>query len=632
MKNVCSHLQKAVLFAALFLCGAANAAEKFLELDVRRVAEIEATLPAAPAGFGRPISDRAFWTLPATLERTTNFTTAAEKLLMESFPAWDDDLYLDFSRTGRRPPGEKMLNARLEWLAPLVVAECVENHGRFLPLLNRVLSEYAREKTWVMPAHDWRGDNFTGRKITIDLRSSHVGAMLAQALYLLGDKLDPAVRAEVCAVIERRIFQPFQAALTGGEKIDWLGDKDHPVKNNWNAVCLAGVVDAAKILVTNRHERAVFIAAGEHYSKCFLNGFRADGFCEEGAGYWAYGFGNFVLLREVIADATGGHVDLFAHPLIPKIAAYGRRIQMTDRLAPPFADCRFGTRVDAGLVAYCDRVLANQGGLALGITEPDKLSMLFMPATPFVARNIFSANTPEEKLRSYFDTTGVLICRPAQNSTNVFSAAIKAGGNGSHSHNDIGSFVIAAGGEILAGDPGGPRAYDNKTFGPERYTYKILNSFGHPVPVVAGKLQRDATKVQVKVLRTKFTDARDEIQIDLAPAYDVPELISLVRTMVFSRNGAGEAEICDSVSFSKPQSFEAALQTLGEVRRLGGGALEIRFAGKKLRVEVMTPDGFELTQERIEELGAQPFTRLGFKLLRPVEQAEVRMIFSAVQD
>ena len=107
----------------------------------------------------------------------------------------------------------------------------------------------------------------------------------------------------------------------------------------------------------DRHERAVFLAAGEHYSQYFINGFRADGYCEEGAGYWAYGFGKYVLLREILADATAGRVDLFANPKIRKIAEYGIDIQMMDGLAPPFADCRFGTKVDAGLVAYCQRTL-----------------------------------------------------------------------------------------------------------------------------------------------------------------------------------------------------------------------------------------------------------------------------------
>ena len=622
------------LLLIIFMATApANAATAFAELDESRISRIETFLSAEPAGFGRPIADREFWNSPAILIVTSNAVPAAEMFLTQSFPAWDDDLYMDFSRTGQRPPGEKMLNDRVKWLCPLVVAECVENRGRFLPLIDRVLHEYATEKTWVLPAHDWNGENFAGRKITIDLRSSQFAAALAQSLYFVGDKIDPAVRDEVRAELERRIFQPFRRALSGEEKIEWLGDKKNPVKNNWNAVCLAGVVDAAKILLTSRHDRAVFVAAGEHYSRYFLNGFRADGYCEEGAGYWAYGFGNFVMLREAIAEVTGGRVDLFSHPLIPKIAAYGRKIQMTGGLVPPFEDCRFGTKVDAELVAYCDRVLAAEKiASPPSVSDLNKISVLFMPETHVASGAEFVAPPAEENLRSYFEKTGVLICRPTRSSSNGLSLAIKSGGNGSHSHNDIGSFVLALDGEEIAGDPGGPHAYDDKTFGPLRYTYKLLNSFGHPVPVVAGQLQRDATKVHPKVLRTDFTDARDEIQIDLAPAYEVPDLKSLVRTMDFSRRDAGEVEISDAVKFSRPETFETALETLGSVEKLADGTFEIKLDGEKIRVEVLTPDGFDFTQEKIQELGAPAFTRLGFKLLKPVRRAEVKMIFTPVQN
>lgn len=641
--NVCDQstaMSRLVFRAAgLFLFFTATvcclAAAPYRELDDKRISQIEAMLPAQPAGFGRPIMDRAFWSAAMTIEAASNVVAEAEALLGKDFPAWSDDLYLEFSRTGTRPPGEKMLRARSAWLYPLVVAECVENQGRFLSSINKVLREYAAEPTWVLPAHDWGLENFQGRKCTVDLRSSEFGADLAQAVYLLGDQLDPEVRKQVGTAIEERIFAPFRQNLITGKGHHWLGSKTEPVQNNWNAVCLAGIAGAARTLLPDRHERAVFLAAGEHYSQYFINGFRADGYCEEGAGYWAYGFGKYVLLREILADATAGRVDLFANPKIRKIAEYGIRIQMMDGLAPPFADSRFGTKADAGLVAYCQRTLGlgDQSDNEKNAPGRKTLAEIFKTETLCAAsRGESGSREGSESLRSFFDVTGVLVCRPAPGTGSRLSAAIKAGGNGSHSHNDIGSFVIASGGTQLVGDPGGPHAYDNKTFGPERYERKILNSFGHPVPVVAGQLQVDATKVHPKILKTKFTATRDEIQIDLKPAYNVPDLKRLVRTLTFSRAGAGEVVIRDAVSFASPQAFEVAIPTLGIFRRVGERGIEFEFEGRKLFADVQTPDGFELTTERIEELGAPAFTRLGFKLLQPVKQAEVVVTFKPVAE
>jgi len=74
------------------------------------------------------------------------------------------------------------------------------------------------------------------------------------------------------------------------------------------------------------------------------------------------------------------------------------------------------------------------------------------------------------------------------------------------------------------------------------------------------------------------------------------------------------------------------LETLGSVEKLADGTFEIKLDGKKIRVEVLTPDGFDFTREKIQELGAPAFTRVGFKLLKPVRRAEVKMIFTPEQN
>jgi hypothetical protein len=207
--------------------------------------------------------------------------------------------------------------------------------------------------------------------------------------------------------------------------------------------------------------------------------------------------------------------------------------------------------------------------------------------------------------------------------------AIKAGGNSSHSHNDIGSFVINSGGQELVGDPGGPHAYNNKVFGSARFTYKILNSFGHPVPVVAGQLQRDATQLHPQILKTHFTENQDEISLDLKAVYAVSSLKKLVRTLRYFRNDTGMVELEDTVVFSEPKPFEVALPTLGSVRQLDARTLEFSFNGEKIVAEIETPDGFEITRERIEELAAPAFIRIGVKLLKPVVRATVKIKFKS---
>jgi len=628
-------MSKAIILLSLLqlVASGAFAADGYAELSPVRIREIEAMLPAQPAGFGKPIAEREFWRSSATTQACDSAMTEATGFLGEPFPRWNDDLYLDFSRTGTRPPGEKMIHDRRDWLEPLVLAECLEDKGRFLPLLDQVLQAYVEEPTWTLPAHDLNLDNFNRRSYFVDLDAASFGADLAEALYLLGDRIDPAVWKRVRAALEERIFAPIRHSLITGEGTYYLGNRSQPVENNWNAVCLAGVVGAARTVLPGQHDRAVFVAAAEHYSRYYINSIGEDGYCEEGPGYWAYGFGHYAILRAILLDVTGGGIDLFSNPKIRKAASYGIRIQLPGHLLPPFEDCRFGTLADTNLISYCNKVFGlgmkgydNSSGII-----PDDLATIFLPVTPLATvKPDDSACAVLPGPYSFFEGAGVLVCRPSMGNDSTVSAVIKAGGNGSHSHNDIGSYVIAVGGKILAGDPGGPFAYNNKVFGPERFTYKLLNSFGHPVPVVAGRLQLDATKVHPKVLRTRFNSEADEIAMDLKPAYDVPELRELKRTMRFSRAGVGMVAIEDRVSFSKPMTFEEGLPTLGDVRRVDDRDFEFASGNEKIGVQIQTPTGFELTSERIEELGAPAFTRLGFKLSRPVRNATVTISFHPV--
>jgi len=219
---------------------------------------------------------------------------------------------------------------------------------------------------------------------------------------------------------------------------------------------------------------------------------------------------------------------------------------------------------------------------------------------------------------------------PATGSACRLGAAIKAGGNRSHSHNDIGSFVVSVGKEQPVGEPGGPHAYTSKTFSKDRYALKLLNSFGHPVPVVAGSLQVDATKVHPKVLYTNFTEKADVISIDMACAYNVPELQKMVRAMWYDRSGKGLVTIVDEVVFSKPSSFELCLPTNGKWKQTGPNMLEFTIGKERVSAEIRTPDGFDVTSEMIDEQSKPSFARVGIKLKKPVQSAKVAVLFRPV--
>jgi hypothetical protein len=624
-------LALAILSLTFFLpvlCTVALAAEKEKVPSPAEVKRFTHLLPKTPQGVGRPIGDRQAWEAVAKEPAFKGVVRAAEKLMATPIPELPDDLYLDFSRTGNRTRCQRVLSQRHSRFAALTLAECLENRGRFLPAIEEAIREVAAEKSWTLPAHDRRLDNFYGRQIDIDLASSTLSWNLATADYWLGDKLSKDTRDLIRRELERRTFGPYLGYLTAGKPRLWWPT----CTSNWNAVCQSGVTGAALAVIDSPERRAAFSAAADRLIQYFLEGFTPDGYCSEGLGYWNYGFGHFVLLAETMYQATGGKVDWFENPKVQKIAQFGRRLEIVSGVYPAFADCAVSARPDVQIHAFVSRRYGlgwqddERRGLLLAGGASDELfrfGVLRVPNSASAKPAVSQA--PTYALRDWFSDAGILICRPASG-TQGLGVALKGGHNAEHhNHNDVGSYVVASAGKTPLVDPGA-EVYTARTFSADRYKSGVLNSFGHPVPRVAGKLQKAGREAAARVLKTEFADKTDTFVLDIRSAYDVKELQRLQRTFVFSRDGAGQLTVTDDVQFTKPQEFGTALVTFSKWRQVGEDQLVIGEGAEAVRVKITT-DGakFRLQPEEIHEdlHGKHIPIRIGIDLTEPVTQARV---------
>ena len=116
--------------------------------------------------------------------------------------------------------------------------------------------------------------------------------------------------------------------------------------------------------------------------------------------------------------------------------------------------------------------------------------------------------------------------------------------------------MVALGRSTPLVDPGA-EVYTARTFSARRYQSKVLNSFGHAVPRVAGRLQETGRQAAAKILKTDFTDQADTLLMDISSAYKVEGLKKLERTFVFSRAGAGKLTVSDAVEFDEPTDSSA---------------------------------------------------------------------------
>jgi hypothetical protein len=591
------------------------------------IAKVAALLPERPTCFGRPITDRDAWeTLAATSEGKA-VIAAAENLLKTPMPEMTDEIYLIYSRTGSRTEGDRVDGQRRGRIGTLTLAELLENKGRFLPELEKTIRSLCAEKTWVGVAHDGNLANFNKKQVTIDLYSSALAWHLATADNLLGDKLGPQIRELIRKEIQRRIFEPYHRMVEGKQSLYWLA-----AQHNWNSVCLAGVTGAALALLDAREERAFYILAAEKYSMNFLKGFTPDGYCGEGTGYWNYGFGHYVFLAEEIRFATGGRIDLLARKEALAPASFGARFEVLDGVYPPFADSSPGDRPSGRLTGFLNERLGF--GLPPARSERTRLGggslaegLMYLFPVPAPQKSQ-PAGKPVEVggPRSWFEQAGILICRPLPGSSSRLATAIIGNDNGvNHNHNDVGSYIVVLNGQVLIVDPGG-ETYTARTFGPHRYDSNVLNSFGHSVPLVAGKMQQAGAKAKAVTLKTDFTDAQDTLVFDIRSAYAVEGLQRLTRTYVYSRAGAGSLTVTDDVAFSQPQTFETALITLGQWKQTGPQTLRIEDGAAAINVQIDTGGAaYKIVPAEINEhvhTRKLP-VRLAIALESPVAQAMV---------
>jgi len=589
--------------------------------------EIERALVPLPWAWGAPATDRAAWARVAAHVPTAELLAAAKRVQGEPAVDLSEALYRRFSQDGNRAEYQDANRERLGRLTLFAWAEALQAEGRFLAPLRSEIEQLLAERTWVLPAHDRKLDNLEGRAIEVDLMAAMKGWVLGTILRWHGEALGPDVAARVRADLRRRVIDPYLQSAREGPQTSgmwWIR-----TGNNWNSVCHAGVIGTALAGAATAAETAEIIACAELNLAYYVRGFTADGYCSEGVGYWNYGFGHFAMLAETVARATGGTVQVLASERAARAAAYPWGFQILPGVFPAFADMNVKDRPLPWFGALAARQLAAspQGLAPVPLRVGDLRSQMIYESAmkvflPGLTQGLPAAQPPRgEGSRHWFDEAQVYVGRAGD----TFGAAIKGGHNAEHhNHNDVGSFVVALQDRAVLVDPG-LEIYTARTFGPRRYESAVLNSFGHAVPRVAGRLQSTGRAFAAVVREARFSETEDVIVLDLRAAYEVPGLRRLERTFVLRRSPRAEVVVRDEVEFSQPERFESPLIVLEPWAREGAEALRVGRDGSRVRVGVKTDHAWTWATTAIEEdlPGKRRPERLAVVLSGPVLAATV---------
>ncbi len=606
---------------------------------------IAAMLPATPQGVGRPITDREAWTTAGKQPAFQKEKQAAEAFITQPDPVLTDALFNDVTVTGRRDTYEVPFRLRSTRLVAFVVAECMENQGKYLPAIETELDAILSENTWADPSSVLKDHRFGGMEC-IDLAAAARAWTVATADYWLGDKLKPETRQRIRDEMKRRIFDNYEDAVETG-KAHWFW---MTADFNWNAVCTSGVVGAALALLPDPKERALFIAGAQLSMPYYLGSFPDDGYDAEGLGYWSYGFGSYLCLSESIYEATQGQINMFAGAKLRQIALFPRHFEIIDGIFPAFGDSGVARSkgiehaVDSALLPFIDQRW-NMGWTDLNpaknnmyATHPlgDRLFGfgLFGFPLPVYGDSAVLGSPPDPQetaqgdLRFFFQSENVLITRSERPGAPRLGLALKGGTNtGGHGHNDNGTYVAVCNGAALVVDPG-MEMYTSKSFGPHRYDSMYNNSYGHDVPYVGETLQKFGPDAQGKIISTDFTDDKDTLVMDLTTSYPVPSLQKLTRTYVLDRV-APSIEITDEATFTQPTAFGSALVTIWDWREEAPGVFLLSHEGSAVRATVTVDEGTILNKvEPIvgNSMSGQAPQRLGVNLAKPVSHIVMRTL------
>ena len=618
----------------------------FAGIDPARIDAIAAHLDA-PRADGARVGARAVWECLVGTPEAAAFVRKAEEIAKQPVPQTTDALYLEFSRSGDRAQYEKPFFDRTANLATLRMAECLEAKGRFIPKIVEYLDAICAERTWVAPAHDETLAAFNGAS-KIDLFSAMRAFELAQTLDWMKGRLPEGTVRKVQDACTRRIFKPYLHLARNFEDDAKRGEVEpnrrwFDGKWNWNSVCHSCVVRAALALVEDARERAEFVAAAEYAVPFALEGYLDDGYCAEGVGYWNFGFAHHVELGLAVRNATGAFVDFFSAPKNRLVSEYANGIQLCPGKGPAFSDSQGGPSLALRALInqiYPDLYQAEAAACPAlaadgNIGQPLSLAAFRLRDSKNLCASLAAVPPCELKLHDYFPEAQVLVSR---SDAHGFALAATGGHNDApHNHNDLGSYVLMLGGEDMGGDPG-HEIYTERTFSPLRYESRVINSYGHPVPVVDGRLQGTGRQFAAKVVKTAFSDAKDEIVYDLTGAYPKCALEKLTRRIVFDRAN-GKVVIEDETAFSRPSAFEVPFVTYlegTEGAKGSDGTMRLAFShpkdGRTMILDVAASVPLAFKDEIIANPGRQSFHRLGFALANLAAKVKMTMTFSVAGD
>ncbi len=472
-----------------------------------------------------------------------SYIADAEKYLNYEWLPITADMWLDFSKNGNRSRMEDRHFARRTALCKLVEGELAEQKGRFLNDIVNGIFAICEESFWGVSAHLENNKILpTVENPTIDLFSAQTAGNLAIVYNLLHDKLDeiaPNISTVILNHLKKRIKEPFES------RDFWWTGKSRDFVNNWNPWIISNVLSVYLFASENGDEKINGVRLCLETEDYYIRSCLSDGGCDEGVSYWGVATGCVFDTIEQLYLASGGKIDFFKEPLIQKMGMFALDTHICDNLFLNFADGKNHPEMWGSLLYRFGKYIDNNELSALGCVtyENDRRQSYMLRRELMQMGEIPTMDCPKHKADAYFDKLQLTVCRK-----NDFILATKGGHNDeSHNHNDVGSISVFVDDKPLLIDIG-VGEYTAKTFSPQRYELKPMQSSWHTLPEINGVMEHNGREF----CTDSFDFENGVTSLDFASAFEKNAGIRhLSRQTCIKDEGI---EICDSFEFENEQN------------------------------------------------------------------------------
>lgn len=512
---------------------------------------------------------------------------SGEENLNYSFEPISATISLDFKRSGDRERHSGISFGKRNALMELLLAESVEDKGRFTEAILNGVWSICEESYWGVPAHISGTGLPDIENPVVDLFTAETASVLAMADYFVGakmDKVNPLFRKRIYHETDVRFFTPMQ---TRGDNYGWMS-KTRPV-NNWNPWIMSNWISATLMLEKNQDRRAEMVYGAMDGLDRYLNSLGEDGGCDEGPSYWTAAGASVYDCLEMLATATNNKVNIYDNPLIQNMGSYFYKVHINGNYFVNFADAD-PKLIPDGLLLYRfgmalnDQRMVNMGRWAIGHFPDRALSVTGFHRFRSI-ENLLTLNAIDKTLPSYdkvqdawLSDIQVLTARDAN--TDFFMATHGGHNAESHNHNDVGDFILYSKGEPVIIDAGRGN-YTARTFSAQRYELWFTQSNYHNLPIINGIGQKAGRQYEATEASSTINDKEASLTMNIAKAYPTEAGVASWKRKVTLNRAKDQVEILDDyVMQQKPSSLQEVFMTIADVDTATPGL-----------VKLTTPDG-----------------------------------------